>query len=108
METFFVTGFIALIAFNIYASRRSYRDVYSSLKQRWFQITFIWVVPFMGAALTLKILGGEPEKSSGQYQKTPELGDEFSGSGRLNSKGYISANGGNADSIGANDASPDT
>ena len=106
MEIIFFIGLVALIAFNVYASRRCYTDVFSSTKQRWFQIAFIWAVPFMGAALVMKIIGGKPENSSGQYQEVPKLGGEFSGSGKLNSKGYISAVGENSHSI-SDDVSTD-
>jgi hypothetical protein len=107
MEIFFIIGLSALISLNAYASRKCYLDVYSSTKQRWFQIGFVWLVPFMGAALALKMLSREQEKSRGRYSEETKLGDEFAGSGKLNSKGYISASGENADSIGASDASSD-
>ncbi|NOU01887.1 MAG: hypothetical protein HOO95_10000 [Gallionella sp.] len=107
MEIIFFIGLVALIAFNVYASRRCYTDVFSSTKQRWFQIGFVWLVPFMGAALALKMLSREQEKSSGRYSEETKLGGDFAGSGKLNSKGYISASGENADSIGASDASSD-
>jgi hypothetical protein len=107
MEIFFIIGLSALISLNAYAyaSRKCYLDVYSSTKQRWFQIAFIWAMPFMGAALALKILRGEPEKSSGTYKEELEVGDEFTGSGRLNSRDYISALGGNSHSTSSEDTS---
>jgi hypothetical protein len=70
------------------------------------QIAFIWVVPFFGAALALRLLRSEPEKSSGTYREEPNMGDEFAASGKLNSQGYITSIGENAHSVGDSDASP--
>jgi hypothetical protein len=70
------------------------------------QIAFIWVVPFFGAALALRLLRSEPEKSLGAYQEEPNMGAEFAASGKLNSQGYITAIGENAHSVGDSDASP--
>jgi preprotein translocase subunit SecG len=106
MEIILITGFVALIALNAYASRQCYRDTFSSTGQRLAQIAFIWVVPFIGAALALHLLRSETEKSLGTYRDEPNMGDEFAAYGQLNSQGYISSIGDNAHSVGDSDASP--
>jgi hypothetical protein len=107
VEVVFFIGLVALIAFNAYASRQCYRDAYSSRGQRWAQIAFIWVVPLIGAALALRLLQSEPERSSGTYSGEPNMGDEFAGSGKLDSQGYIASIGDRAHSVGDSDVSPD-
>jgi hypothetical protein len=92
----------------VYASLRCYRDTFSSRGQRLAQVVFIWVVPFFGAALALRLSRNEPERSSGEYPAEKNIGDEYvTGFGRQNSQGYISSPDDNFHSTGGGDASPD-
>lgn len=105
MEIILILGLIAL---NAYASRQCFRDIFSSCGQRLAQIAFIWIVPFLGAALALRLSRNEPEQSSGTYREELSVADEYvTGLGRQNSRGYISAPDDNFHSVGGSDASPD-
>jgi hypothetical protein len=107
MEVFLLIGLVALIALNVYASRQCFQDTFSTRKQRLSQIIFIWVLPFVGAVLALRLLRNEPEQSTGKFREETIMGDEFSASGKLNSQGYISSLGDQSHSTGGADASPD-
>ena len=41
------------------------------------QTAVVWLVPLMGAALTLYLKRREPERSSGHYREIPDAGDDF-------------------------------
>jgi hypothetical protein len=108
MEIILIIGLIALMALNAYASHQCFRDNFSSREQRLAQIAFIWIVPFLGAALALRLSRNEPEQSSRTYQDEPSVADEYvTGLGRQNSRGYISSPDDNFHSVGCGDASPD-
>ena len=107
MEIILTIVLVALAAFNAYATLRCYRDTFSSRGQRLAQTVFIWVVPFLGAALALRLSCNEPAKSSGAYPSEANIGDEYvTGLGRQNSQGYISSPDDNFHSAGGGDASP--
>jgi hypothetical protein len=92
MEIILTIGLVVLVALNTYASYQCYRDSISSLGQRLAQIIFIWVVPFMGAVLAIRLLRNEPEKGTGSYQAEKATGEEYvTGLGRQNAEGYISS-----------------
>ncbi len=108
MEIIILLGLVALVALNVYASRQCFRDAFPSRGQRLSQIVFIWVVPFVGAVLALRLLRTEPKQGTGTYREEPNIGDEYvTGLGRQNSQGYISSHDDNFHSVGGSDASPD-
>ena len=108
MEIILILGFVALFAFNVYASLQCFRDKFSTRAQRLSQIVFVWVVPVVGAVLALRLIRGEPERSSGTYQSEKDVGDEYVGDlGRQNSRGYLSPLGGRSHAAGGDDVSPD-
>ncbi len=107
MEIILLIGLVALIALNVYASRQCFQDTFSTRRQRLSQIIFIWVLPFVGAVLALRLLSNVPEQSTGAYREEPNMGDDFAASGLLNSKGYISSLGDHSHSPGGGDVSPD-
>ena len=107
MEIVLTIGLVALVDLNVYASFRCYRNALSSLGQRLAQIAFIWTVPLFGAALALRLLSGEPEKSAGVYPAETSSREEYvTGLGRQNSDGYIISPDDNFHSAGGSDASP--
>jgi len=105
MEIILLIGLVALIALNVYASRQCFRDTFSTRRQRFLQIIFIWVLPFVGAVLALRLLNNVPEQSSGAYREEPNMGEGFAATGLLNSHGYISSPDDNFHSTGGGDAS---
>jgi hypothetical protein len=107
MEIVLTIGLIALVILNVYASIRCYQNALSSFGQRLAQIACIWLVPLLGASLTLRLLNDETEKSSGMYpEETNSGGDYVTGLGRLNADGYISSPDDNFHPSGGGDASP--
>ena len=77
MENILAIGLIVLLALNTYASYRCLRDSISSLGQSLAQITFIWVVPVIGAVLALRLIRNEPEKGAGSYPSGKTTGEDY-------------------------------
>lgn len=67
---------LLLLPLNAWATRAVLRDALSSLGQRTAQIAFVWLVPLIGALLTLYIKRAELEPSSGRYRAEPDPGDD--------------------------------
>ena len=72
----------AIVALDIWASWRIFRDDLSSRAQRWAQLGFVWFVPLIGALITLQLKKKEPERGTGQYREIPDAGDDFGYSAR--------------------------
>ena len=68
--------FIALALLNVWASWRIVADHLSSWQQRCAQLAFVWLVPVIGALVTL-YLKREPERGSGTYREVPDAGDDL-------------------------------
>lgn len=68
---------IALALLNAWTTRAVLQDDLSSQGQRAAQIAFVWLVPFLGALLTLHLKRKQPEPSSGRYREEPDPGDDF-------------------------------
>lgn len=69
---------IVLVLLNAWATRAVVRDDLASSGQRAAQIVFVWLVPFLGALLTLNLKRRQPEPSSGHYRTEPDdPGDDF-------------------------------
>jgi hypothetical protein len=108
MEIAILLGVAALLVLNIYASRRSIRDQLVSPTQRIAQLCFVWLVPILGAIVTLAVLRNTLEPSEGTYRKEPDLGEQYvTGLGRLNERGYIRSPDDNFHPMGGGDAAPD-
>ncbi|MBK6631750.1 MAG: hypothetical protein IPG33_12440 [Betaproteobacteria bacterium] len=109
MEIAILLGVVTWLALNVYASRRSIRDELASPGQRIAQLCFVWLVPILGAIVTLAVLRNTPEPSNGTYRKEPEIREEYvTGLGRLNDRGYIRSPDDNFHSMGGSgDAAPD-
>ena len=107
MEIILTSGLIALVVLNAYASYQCYRDSLSPVGQRIAQITFIWIVPVIGAVLAIRLIRNEPERGTGTYQAEKATGEDYiTGFGRQNAEGYISSPDDNFHSTGAGDSSP--
>lgn len=78
--------FIAVAVLNIWATWKVIRDETSSPVQRLAQTMFVWLVPVLGAALTLYLKRQNPEPGSGTYRGIPDAGDDFGYSGRAHRK----------------------
>lgn len=108
MELIALIGIAGWVALNVYASRRSIRDELASPAQRIAQLLFIWLVPILGAIVTLAVLRNSPEPSRGTYRKEPDMGDQYvTGFGRLNERGYIRSPDDVLHPTGGGDAAPD-
>jgi hypothetical protein len=59
----------AIVGLDIWASWRIFRDDLSSWAQRWGQLAFVWLVPLIGALVTLQLQKKEPERGSGEYRE---------------------------------------
>ncbi|NOU25611.1 MAG: hypothetical protein HOO90_08735 [Methylotenera sp.] len=89
METFLIIGLTVLSILNVHVSLKCYQDVLSSSGQRIAQIAFVWLIPIIGAVLTLKLLRDDFERGNGKYPEAPNdvVDDYTTGLGRLNSQG---------------------
>lgn len=56
MSDFIIYGFGGLLAYQTYVTIRVVRSKSYTREQKWRQILFIWLVPFVGAAITLAVL----------------------------------------------------
>lgn len=67
----------ALVFLNTWTTRAVLRDDLATQGQRVAQIAFVWLVPFLGALLTLHLKRKEAETSTGRYREEPDPGDDF-------------------------------
>ena len=72
-----VAAIVVLIVLNSWATWRVVGDDLSSWKQRLGQIAFVWLVPILGAFLTLTLKRSEPERGSGTYLIEHPPPDDF-------------------------------
>lgn len=68
---------VVLVLLNTWTTRSVLRDDLSPQGQRASQIAFVWLVPFLGALLTLHLKRKETESSTGRYREEPDPGDDF-------------------------------
>ncbi len=73
--------FCAVIALNITATVAIARDALSERSQKLWQLVLVWLLPIVGAIITLAVHRA-PEKPSRQYREPPDPGDDFAYSGR--------------------------
>jgi hypothetical protein len=69
--------FAAILILNALATHAVLTDELSTHKQRAGQIAVIWLMPLVGALLTLRLKRKEPEKPLGRYREPPDAGDDF-------------------------------
>jgi TRAP-type C4-dicarboxylate transport system permease small subunit len=74
--------FIGGALLNIWASWRVLTDHLSSWQQRIAQLAFVWLLPFIGALVTLHLKKNQPEQVTGTYREIPDAGDDFGYSGK--------------------------
>jgi hypothetical protein len=68
---------IALALLNTWTTRAVLHDDLSSRGQRAAQIAIVWLVPLLGALLTLYLKREKIEPSTGRYREEPDPGDDF-------------------------------
>jgi hypothetical protein len=73
---------IALTALNIWASWRICADDLSTRLQQWAQFAFVWLVPIVGALVTLQLKRKELERGSGTYPGELDTPDDLGPAGR--------------------------
>ena len=71
-----------LVALNAWTMLAVLRDTLSTRGQRIAQLAFIWLLPVVGALLTLHLKRSAPEASMGCYRDAPDAGDDFAASGQ--------------------------
>jgi hypothetical protein len=69
--------FAAIVLANAWASRAVLKDNLSTPGQRVAQLAFVWLVPLIGAALTLHFKRIDEEPSEGRYREIPNPGDDM-------------------------------
>jgi hypothetical protein len=88
---------VVFVVLNAWATRAIIRDQLSSPAQRKAQLVFVWLVPFLGALLTVYLKRGEPERAEGRYREEAELGGEdvplFIGATRSEGNQEVAADG---------------
>lgn len=77
LELIFIV-LLLLLPLNAWATQAVLRDALSSREQRIAQIVFVWLVPLIGALLTLYLKRAELEPPTGRYREEPDPGDDFS------------------------------
>ena len=73
--------FFALLGLNVKATLLVVRDSLSSPPQKFWQLGLVWLVPIIGAIVTLAV-HRPVEEPSRQYRKPLDAGDDFPMSGR--------------------------
>jgi hypothetical protein len=71
----------ALLGLNAKATLLVARDSLSSSPQKFWQLVLVWLVPIVGAIVTLAV-HRPVEEPSRQYRKPLDAGDDFAMSGR--------------------------
>src|SRR4051812_23449661 len=67
---------VAIAALNLWATWLVFGDNLASWGQRLAQFAFVWLVPVIGALITLHLKRKEPERGSGTYREIPDAGDD--------------------------------
>ena len=73
--------FFALFGLNAKATLLIVRDSLSSPPKKFWQLVLVWLVPIIGAIVTLAV-HRPVEEPSRQYRKPLDAGDDFAMSGR--------------------------
>jgi hypothetical protein len=82
METALIALVVcAVLVLNGRATMVIVRDASSERYKKVWQLMLVWLLPILGATLTLAV-HGPTEKPSHRYRRTPDPGDDFAYSGR--------------------------
>src|SRR5258706_11059919 len=82
MEIALLTAvFLTWAVFCITATRAVVRDDFSSRRQKFVQVAFVWMFPVIGSLLVLAI-HRKAEPPSGKYYEPADPGDDFARSGQ--------------------------
>ena len=76
-----VVALCAVLALNVRASLLVARDALSERSKKVMQLALVWLLPILGAILTLAIHRSS-EKPSHRYSRAPDAGDEVAQGGR--------------------------
>lgn len=57
MSDFFIYGLVGLMAYQTYVTVRVVVSNSFTREEKWRQLLLVWLVPFVGAAITLSVLG---------------------------------------------------
>lgn len=68
---------VAIVLSNVWATRAVLKDDLSTPSQRLTQLALVWLVPLLGAALTLHFKRVDDEPSAGHYRETPNPGGDM-------------------------------
>ena len=76
-------GFVVfiLVGLNLKATILIVRDTLSTSSQKLLQLALVWLVPVLGAVVTLAV-HRPVEQPTRQYRKNPDPGEDFAMSGR--------------------------
>ena len=77
IEELLAAMFVVLGVLNAWVTWRVVRDDLSTTVQRLAQVFFVWLVPFLGAFVVLRLQQKEPERGSGRYREIPDAGDDY-------------------------------
>lgn len=72
---------IVLVSLNVKATLLITRDALSTSSQKLWQFALVWLVPVLGAVVTLAV-HRPVEEPSRRYRTQPDPGDDFAMSGR--------------------------
>lgn len=79
-----IFGLLALV--NLWVTWRVIKDDLSSPSQRVAQFLLIWMLPFLGALLVLRLQRRQPGAHSGHYREAPNPGEDYGASGMSHRK----------------------
>ena len=96
-----VATLIALAALNLWALWRICANDLSSRYQQWAQLAFVWLVPIVGALVTLQLKREEPERGSGTYPAELDPQNDFGPPGHRDRRAMAE----NVESSSINDSS---
>ena len=73
---------VAAVLLDAWATYAVVRDKLPSQGQRLAQLALVWLVPFIGASLTLYFKRSQTEHPSGHYREARDPGDDYAYSGK--------------------------
>ncbi len=73
---------VVAVLLDAWATYAVVRDELSSQRQRLAQLALVWLVPFLGATLTLYFKRSQTEPPTGHYRETRDPGDDYAYSGK--------------------------
>ena len=81
MEIALTFALLAIVlGLNIKSTIAIWNDAFSERRQKTLQLALVWLVPLIGAIVTLAV-HRPPEKPTRQYSESPDPGEDFGISG---------------------------